>query len=280
MRKATRIENFIYIWKVAKYANMSFADAREDMRNARREYDISFKTYLEKRVWKVSDEDRRKLGRKYNRYAKQLEEITGMTYGKAIETLKAAHAKYGVTAKDYVMYSFFDMDEDEQADRAEKLKKKPQNIDKIRAKNVRAVMKATGWSEKEATEKMNEARERCGAYYKNYCEYRFWELDPVIQNTYFNNSHVNKLIRKYVTTPEKLIYFKNKRLFNENFEEFLGRRWTTNKDLDAEKLKETFSGCEKVMYKPADLSRGKGIQKKKINHLKNNTLWNPKRKTS
>ena len=260
LRKATRIENFIYIWKVANSANMSFSDAREDMRNARKEYDITFRTYFEKKVWKVSDEDRRKLGRKYNRYAKQLEEITGMTYGQAIETLKSAHNKYGVSAKDYVMYSFFDMDEEEQAQRAEKLSKKERNIEKIRAKNVRTVMKETGWSEAETIEEMNEARERCGAYYKNYCEYRFWELHPKTQDTYFNNSHINRLIRKYVTTPEKLIYFKNKRLFNENFSEFLGRRWTTSKDIDAEKLKETFSGCDKVMYKPVDLSRGKGIR--------------------
>lgn len=265
MKKASRVSNFIYILKVARHADMSFSDARADMRNARREYGISFKKYYERKVWKISDEDRQRLGRGYNRYAKQLVEITDQPYGKAIETLKAAHNKYGITAREYIMYSFFDMTEKEQMQRADKLRKKPQNVDKIRRKNVRAVMKETGWSEEEAVAKMNQARERCGAYYKNYREYRFWELDEETQDTYFNNSHVNRLIKKYVSAPEKGIYFKNKRLFNENFSEFLGRRWTTSKDLDAKKLEEVFDGCTRIMYKPADLSRGKGVKVYGIN---------------
>lgn len=188
---------------------------------------------------------------------------SGWSREETVARIEEAKERLGITYRDYNHYDFHKIPLKDQKRAYEDVVKKAANKKRKAQKNeklLHKVMEETGWTEKEAKQIMKASKENCGAEYKDYVAYRFWEVDEETQKTYFTKGDANALRKKYNTNKEKVACFRNKNEFNEVFRECLGRVWSYNQDVSLEDFKATFKNEKKVIYKPLSASCGSGVQ--------------------
>ena len=98
-----------------------------------------------------------------------------------------------------------------------------------------------------------------GASFENYISYRFWEVDEENQKTYLTAGIGRELKKKYNTNKIGIRHFLNKDLFNEKFNEFIGRPWLSNSKMNWYSFEKTFNSVSKIIYKPRASTQGNGI---------------------
>ncbi|NBH60262.1 hypothetical protein D1155_01060 [Anaerotruncus sp. 80] len=185
---------------------------------------------------------------------------TGWSREKTVAQIEDARQRLGITYKDYNRYEFYKIPINEQESEYQRKEAQRKRKAEKNEKFLHTVMENTGWSYEVAKEKMEESKAKCGAEYKDYVAYRFWETDEETQKTYFTKGDANALRKKYNTNKENVACFRNKNEFNEVFGDCLGRVWTYNKDVSLEEFTEKFKNEKKVIYKPLSASCGSGVQ--------------------
>lgn len=199
------------------------------------------------------------------RVIQDIMEKTGWTYRHTSSQLKAARKIAGVTAADYRNYKLYEVPGDKLKEKYNEIvdEKNRATSEKFAVKRERyisEVVKATGWDPKYAKQKMIEAKEISGASFEHYTVYKFWELTPEEQKTYFCKADAEKLRVKYNKNRDILRVFMHKDLFCKNFDEFLGRPWLSTQDMTLDEFKKRFASESKIMYKPLSSSGGHGIE--------------------
>ena len=190
---------------------------------------------------------------------------TGWTHDETVEKVTAAIRNVGINYTRYDNLDFHLVPEHKQAKEYKKLlekraaKTKSEKRAKKNDKLIHTVMENTGWTYETAKEKMDHATEICGAEYKDYAAYRFWELDDATQCTYFTKGMANALRKKYNTNKKNTNCFINKNEFNEVFSDFLGRPWAHFPTISLEEFMTRFAGETRIIYKPLSDSCGHGV---------------------
>jgi len=191
------------------------------------------------------------------RYVKELVRKTGCSKKDAGRQLDEAVKNLGITYRDYVRAKYYLMSPEEQIKKSKTVLRQRKNKED---NAVKGVMKATGW-DLEYTEKMiKEAQKRTGCTHKEYYIYRFYELSREEQEKVFVAEYSKKLIEKYDIESTLMGTLTDKGRTNNYFSEYLGRPWCVNNNVSFEEFKEIFSDIERIIYKPVDGNRGKGIK--------------------
>lgn len=190
---------------------------------------------------------------------------TGWTKEYANMQLEAAKKNAGIPYTKYIKYAFFEIPEEQHRQKyAEITAKEKERKEKKKAQKnegyVSQIMAATGWDKEYTLQKVKEANKANGVSCEHYAVYKFWELTPEEQRTYFSKGDADRLRDIYNTRPLLLKIFINKDLFCEHFGEFLGRPWISTAKMDLEKFKKTFSSTPKIIYKPLSSTGGHGIE--------------------
>ena len=255
-----------YVQAVMKETGWSHETALENIKAAKKEDHVGYKSYVRYRYWQLSDEEKKEVQKKLARIRRNKQRvqavasITGWSNEQAKADMQKVKNELGVGFKDYVLYQFFELNDEERVAKAQGIQRRSVSKNRNEDERVRKVAAAMGCSEQEAREKMDECKARTGAHYRNYLSYRMWEMDEDMQAGCFNNGHVQQLSRKYITHPENAVYFKSKVLFNKTFAEFTGRPWLSTHNITLESFKETLGACSKLIYKPNSSSCGNGVQ--------------------
>ncbi len=104
---------------------------------------------------------------------------------------------------------------------------------------------------------------KCGlkyqAGYYDYLEFEFYLLNSKERSTYLTRGKNNEIIRKY-NNKEKAYMFDDKQIFNEKFQQFLGRKYL-KLDNNLEAFKKFLKDQKEIMVKPIDGEGGKGVEK-------------------
>lgn len=104
---------------------------------------------------------------------------------------------------------------------------------------------------------------KCGlkyqAGYYDYLEFEFYLLNSKERSTYLTRGKNNEIIRKY-NNKEKAYMFDDKQIFNEKFQQFLGRKYL-KLDNNLEAFKKFLKNQKEIMVKPIDGEGGKGVEK-------------------
>ncbi len=190
---------------------------------------------------------------------------TGWDHAYAAAQMSEAKKQVGISYKNYVKHAFYLVPPEEQKEKyaAIKADTKEEKAAKKAKKNeayLKTVMDATGWDKEYAQEKIKQANKENGVSYEHYAIYRFWELTPEEQKTYFSKGDADRLRDIYNTNSSILKIFMNKDLFCKNFDEYLGRPWCTTDQMTLHVFKEKFASVGKVIYKPLSSSGGRGIE--------------------
>ena len=121
--------------------------------------------------------DRKALNRE--KRIRNVMEKTGWTYEQTTAEILAAKAQCGVTFRDYDRCDFHLLSPQEQTEKyASILKKREREKKKMAAReaHIRNIMSATDWTYEETVAKVEAAKANCGISYKDYDNFRFYEV--------------------------------------------------------------------------------------------------------
>lgn len=262
------------------YAVAQISDARKRLGITYKDYDryefCKIPESQQEQEYKNILERKERLKKQKEKNIESIMSKTGWSREHTIEKVEAAREKVGITYKNYNKYDFFKIPENDQERKYQEIESKNERRERKARKNeklLHSVMEATGWDYDYAKSKMNKSKEVCGAEYKDYYAYKFWEIDDDQQKTYFTKGMANALRRKYNTSKENVACFMNKNQFNEVFNECLGRPWAYNNDISLADFKERFKNEKKIIYKPLSASCGSGVAAYEINDDNIDTVY-------
>ena len=190
---------------------------------------------------------------------------TGWDRTRAVRQMEHAKKEFGISYANYIKYAFYHVPQEQQRQKYEEIKaeQKKRKAEKDTKKNdgyYAQIMAATGWDREYAEQKVQEAHNLSGVSCEHYAIYKFWELTPEEQKTYFSKGDADRLRDIYNKNSTILKVFMNKDLFCKNFEEFLGRPWMSTANMQFEEFRAKFAPVGKLIYKPLSSSGGRGIE--------------------
>ncbi len=198
--------------------------------------------------------------RKIKKEKQQIEEImkkTGWSRSEAKKQLTATTERLGISAADYIRLKYYKLNEEEQDKKFERLKLRKRNKEE---KAIHGVMELTGWGHDYTESKILEAHGRTGCTYKEYLIYRFFDLTPEEQEKVFVAKYSRKITAKYDVNKEFNDMLYDKERTNVYFSEYLRRPWCVNTKISLEDFTEKFADSKRVIYKPLDGNRGRGVE--------------------
>ena len=262
--------------RVAMRTGWSLAEAEQAMYDAFDRHKITFAEYLVNKYYLLSDEEQAAAHEEIVRKREEalenerencinaVVENCGCSRDEAIEMIEKCRTRIRITYKSYRRYRFFEIPEEEQEERYREIVKQIQERTQIQIRDndkfLEKIAEETGWSNEEILEKLVDAEERCGASWKDYFAYKFWDVDEEEQGDYFTAGMQRALTRRFDELSNRDI-FVNKELFLEKFTDVLGRQWAISTQISREEFKEKFADCQKVLYKPSNNGNaGSGIE--------------------
>lgn len=137
------------------------------------------------------------------------------------------------------------------------LKKVALTVEKVAAKTGKdpAVVEAEFW----------EAEKRTGCTPKEYYLYRLYDMTKEEQDTVLVASIQKKLQKKFGTNQDFVDMLYDKERTNNFFAEYIRRPWCVNTKVTFAEFAEKFANTERVIYKPLDGNRGRGVEAFNLN---------------
>lgn len=246
---------------------------------------VTYKKYIVLKLYQVEPEnlaeeykkriDRRKRNeKKKQRCIDRTVNATGWDAETAQKHIMFAKKETGVKYDDYISLKLYQVDAEKLKEEYEKRVKLAEEEKKARRerifkqkvdKTVSELMRIKGWDEDFAREKFYEAHNRIGCTPKEYIMYRFYDLTPEQQETFYLAKYQKGFQEKYGVDKEFVKILYNKEKTNLYLSEYVRRPWCVNTKVSLEEFKEIFKNSKRIMYKPIDGHRGYGVEAFYIN---------------
>ncbi len=193
---------------------------------------------------------------------------TGWTYDQAVLRMGMAKTNVGISFFDYHNYRFHTVPAEEQAAAYQRIldmkaqQKATQSArrQQEREDGIATVMAATGWDREYTVAQMNQAVQDVGVTMGKYAVFRFWEMTPEQQKTFFVNRDFEHLKTKYNTDAQTLRTLRRKDLTCKKLQPWLGRPFLPTSEMTPERFAQCFAQEEKILYKPLSSFGGYGIE--------------------
>lgn len=189
---------------------------------------------------------------------------TGWDREETIEKIEDAKMRTGIRYTEYNKYNFHEIPVEQQGitfrEILEKQAERKRRQERANAQYLVKIMAETGWDFEYADERVQEANARTGCTYKEFTNYRFWELDEQTQEELYLISSAKKIIKKFDVDPDFIDLIRDKARTNEKFSEYLKREWCLNTEITKEEFVEKFSNSKKIIYKPNGGMQGTGVE--------------------
>ena len=130
---------------------------------------------------------------------------------------------------------------------------------------VEKVMKQTGWDYETADNAFWSAEKRTGCTPKEYYLYHMYEMTEAEQDTVLVASIQKKLQKKFGTNKYFVDMLYDKERTNNFFAEYIRRPWCVNTKISFAEFAEKFANTTRVIYKPLDGNRGRGVEAFNLN---------------
>ena len=275
MHEESRIRMFAIrernISRVTMWTGWSHNMAEQKMEEAYRKYGITFSQYLNHKFFLLSDEEQKALKEELdnqelntaqeNKLAciEDIMNYSGCSREEAERSLDTTIVKTGMPYNSYRRYRFYEIPEDQHVERykeiIEQLKSRTDVQIEDNDKYLEKIMETSGWDQEETLEKLLLADEYCGASWKDFYAYEFWDIEEKLQSTYFTSGMQKALSSRFDELSNRNI-FVNKENFLEEFADTTGRLWGVSNRMSFDEFKDLFKDCDKVLYKPSNNGNG------------------------
>lgn len=165
--------------------------SREDAENAvsqtKEKIGAGLRDYVRYRLWEVAPEDleeeyKKRVERRKRRLEQRescinaVSEAKGIQREEALEMIRDARSRIGISFKDYEKFSFWEISPDDQQAQYDKIKERREKRRQQREECITSSMEDMGWSRQEAEDKLADARKRLDISFKDYAKHAFWKL--------------------------------------------------------------------------------------------------------
>ena len=123
-------------------------------------------------------------------------EKTGWSYKHTIDEIEKARARTGMSYKDYNRYGFYDIPENMQIGEYRHIQNRKIIRKELMQKCIDSAADYNGWESDFAEKQVKEARKRLGISYKDYLEYKFYELSENEQTEKYNEIMKKRALEK------------------------------------------------------------------------------------
>lgn len=125
---------------------------------------------------------------------------------------------------------------------------------------IEKVMDKTGWTHDVAKAKFEDANMRTGCTPKEFYLYRMYDMTDAEQETILVASIQKHLQKKYGVDKDFVDLLYDKERTNQYFAKYIRRPWCVNTKATYEEFVKTFENTKRVIYKPLDGNRGRGVE--------------------
>lgn len=253
----------LYIELVAEQKQISYEKAKQQMDKVFQKYDIDYKEYAERKLYKASSYfDRRRRIRTikelHHRYIQQVCDDTGWTFQQAEAAAKEAKEKYGFSYRTFATYQFFACTEEEIEAKREQWR---QNRKKYR--NI--VKENTGWKLSKIKKHMTRYQVLYNIIPAYYVLYKAWELTDEEMDSYARQELSRRLWGKYNKLEEARV-LGDKLIFDQTYRKYIGRKFWTNVDTSFDQFKDFTEDIDAIFCKPVNAGGGIGAEKIELDH--------------
>ena len=264
------------IERVAVRSGWSYVEAEQAMVDAWNRSEISFSEYLQNDFYLLSPEEQDEIHKELVLEREKLQaleretcieaimEDKGCSAEEAEEMLADAERRLKITPQIYRRYLFFKVPVSEQRRRYQEVKEQLSDRTQIQIDDYESylakIIEASGWTKEETLKRVRRAKENCGASWKDFYAFKFWNLTDEEQKEYFTTEVSQAVTKKYYDLRSRDI-FVNKEVYLEKFKDTLGRNWVVSNRVTEAEFAEAFKNDKKVMYKPSNNGNsGGGIE--------------------
>lgn len=195
-----------------------------------------------------------------SQYIDKVAEDTGWPKKRVREEMKKA-SEMGFSYRYYAQKKLWKKTPEQLEKHAEFFARKQTAHKEERERDMADIMKESGMSKAELTQKIREAHFNCGASFYDYKVFRMWEMTDDQMKTFYTKGVFDRLYEKYNSNSEEIKKLASKVRFAKEFSGFINRRCFTNgKNLSWEKFLSDISGLDALFAKPTASSKGQGAE--------------------
>ena len=264
------LKNNTYVNVVCKATGWTYEEAQEKMDKLKTEYGISYKVYVHREFYNLSDKKQiqriKYLKKRDDSFIYMVCDASGWSYDKAKAEMERVKKKFNVSYYSYAHYLFYKLSDEEIA---QKLKDWNDTFNE----QVNYAIQESGWSRKKVREHMIRIKTTYNFSASVYILYRIWELDDEQLNTYAGKEDSNRLFMKYNDIKQTAL-IKDKVEFNKLYKNYTKRKFWVNADTNYEEFLEFIDGLEYIFCKPINSGGGQGTEKIKVSDYSFEELYN------
>ncbi len=248
---------------VANRSGLSFDEAFNSMKEAKKNYGITFRQYVnfdgekcrtEEEFEKLKTKIEATTKKKGASLIKNLRRLTGWTKEETEANIAHVKETFGLSARQYFNLGYYMLDDD---GIREALAEAKQRKEEVQAK----VVEQSGWDLEKVEDHMSYVNLKYGIDAIDYMLIKAWRLSDEQLSGLARASVVKGITKKY-NKMRSIGKLTDKLRFDKLFSDCLGRKfWANEEGADFESFCEFWEGMDYAMYKPLNLSKARGVEK-------------------
>lgn len=243
-----------YVYKLVSENEESGLEIYRQMKRAKSDYGFSYYRFIKYGLLNA-DEDRFKYlldskNRREKRLFEHLAAALDVSVDDAIKETNRIQEKFGLSPNSYYTKCLYGKTDEEIEEFLEEEKREKEA-------QIKKIAKITGWTKKEVADDINRCYAKFGINKGDYPMLRCYELDDDILSTYANIRDSSTLSRKY-NNLRIVGRLAEKSQFNENYKDFIKRKFWINRDTTFEEFEAFAEGLDEAFCKPINGSLGRG----------------------
>ncbi len=265
---------------IKKETKWTYDKIGEEVYKARRNRVSLYRFYTYK-YWMLTEKEQKELSetikkrnekQKLNKiwFANVIVEKCGCSYDEAIEKLEIglskkysyrnfiASGKYALSLEELEKIPMYKQPKYRTSNiKDELIKEKEMSITKIK--------EDMHWNDAELKLNYFKANVNCGCNFHEYYIFDLYKMSAKKQKEYITSELWGKLFLRYCDYADTWKYFKEKKLFNEEFHDYIKRDWVLTEKLSFKDFKKFINDKDSFIFKPLNSACGLGIIKYKVN---------------
>lgn len=284
-----------YILETIEKSGWSRKQTEEEMEAAYEKYGIEYSDFAKYGFYSIPDDNRESKYRAILRNREAREECIRLTREfrncsrkEAIQLIKEAKDKHNVSNRIYRRYHFYELNDEEQAERIKEIKNSELlRLQDRKTKNqsfINSIQKKTGWDDSRIKQELIRSEsnivepysfwynddemlkqaesmgELDSKFITDYYAFEFWNKNLDEQKRFFTQVDSKFIADRIDSNPLYKDILLNKELSCAHFSEFMKRPWAINTKLTQESFLEMFHNERRIVYKPLDGHGGQGLR--------------------
>lgn len=246
----------VYVEDLSSEKNVPIVDVYKQMRRAKKEFGVSYPSFVKFNLLGSSDAVLRKRSKIQDKRRddtiKNIASAMNISFDEALDETARIKEKFSISPSAFYrkrLYGKTDSEIEEILSKERKHKKE----------SIKKIAREKNWTEEEAKNDIDRCHAKFGIPVDDYFMLGCHKLDDDTLATYGNIRDSTTMNRHY-NARSAVGLLSNKKLFDEYFNDFIKRKHWVNRDTDFEEFSAFAEGLSEAFCKPIDGSLGRAVE--------------------